>query len=233
MIPDLAFVKDSFRRFNALMFSGRLPQPEFALTRARTFRGKMTWRTVRSWGSVRNTGFEMRVSVLFDLEKEDWEDVVIHEMIHLHIVANRLRDDSAHGPLFRSIMAEINRTHGRHIAVSSRSTDKERSADSRPRAHFICLARMRDGRLCLAPVAKSRIFSLWDAFSSFPDVAAVRWIGAIHPWFSRFPRVMTPKLYIAAEEDVAAHLKGALPLERRGDTIKAVSSRCSPDELLP
>ena len=233
MVPTLSFVAETFHRYNALIFGAALPLPRFVLTRARTFQGKLVFRRRRTSRGMVCEDFEMRVSTLFDQTEEEWEDVVIHEMIHLHVAASGLRDSSAHGPVFRRIMTEINRRHGRHITVSGITTESQRTADKVVRGHYMCIARLSDGRHGVAPVAKSRIVSLWESLSHFPGVESYIWVGSVDPWFNRFPRVMTPKFYIASESDLRAHLKGALPLERMGETIRAVSRRCSPDELLP
>lgn len=233
MIPDLNFVREAFSLFNTGIFGGELPAPRFALSRGRTFRGKMCWSERRSLTGVRTRDFEMRISIGFDLPREEWEDVVIHEMIHYYIAFKRIKDSSSHGPVFRRMMADINRIHGRKIVVSSRQTKEQADADRRVRGHYLCLVKMSDGRLGLAPVAKSRIFILWDEFNSFPGAVAVKWVGSTDPWFNRFPRVLTPRLYVADRGEVAAHLKGALMLVREGGTVRALSSRHTPDELLP
>ena len=233
MIPDIPFITSTFARFNELIFGSRLPQPRFRLTRARTFRGKLVYKYRRTLTSKICHDFEMRISVSFDAPREEWEDVVIHEMIHLHIAAGGLTDSSSHGPLFRRIMGEINRRHGRHISISLRATDEQHDADRQARPHFVCIIKFNDGRLAVAPVAKTRIFELWDRIPNFPDVAAARWVGTADPWFNRFPRVLTPKLYLTSEAELLPHLKGALLLECDGKCVRALSRRCSPDELLP
>ena len=77
----------------------------------------------------------MRISLDFDLPQEEWEDVVIHEMIHLHIAHHDIKDSSSHGPKFRAMMADINRRHGRRICVTARSTKEELDKDKRVRGH--------------------------------------------------------------------------------------------------
>ena len=233
MTPDIKFTETAFRHFNSLIFNGELPEPRFVTTRARTFRGKLCYRISRSFLRTKAHDFEMRLSTGFDLPREEWEDVVIHEMIHLFIAHRKLRDSSPHGPVFRKLMADINRSHGRHIVVSARATEEQTEADKRIRGHYLCLAKFSDGRLGVAPVAKSRIFLLWNDFLKFPEVESLRWVGSTDPWFNRFPRVMTAKLYITRREDLTPHLKGAAELVREGERIRAVSRRCSPDELLP
>lgn len=233
MIPDLTFVEEAFSRFNAEIFGGSLPAPRLVLTRARTFRGKLVYSWQRTLlGKRRCSDFEIRISVYFDLDREVWEDVVIHEMIHYHIAYNGLRDTSPHGILFRTMMRDINARFGRHIAVSARSLPEER-ADTQARAHYVCIARFSDGRLGVAPVAKTRIFELRDAFAAFPEVVSARWIGSVHAWWNRFPRVMKPKLYLVDRAELLEALRGAMPLEVGAGAVRALRRRCSPDELLP
>ncbi len=237
MIPDLVFVNEAFKRFNREIFEETLPVPRFRMTHARTFRGKLCYRVVNSRGRRRAEDFEMRISLDFDLPQEEWEDVVIHEMIHLHIAHHDIKDSSSHGPKFRAMMADINRRHGRRICVTARSTKEELDKDKRVRGHYLCIVRFNDGRIGVAPVAKSRIFELWDSFSAWPEVSGVSWIGTVDTWFNRFPRVMKTKVYITSRDELLQHLKGAMRLERTiggaADSIKAVSVRCNPEELLP
>lgn len=230
MIPDLTFLRDAFSRFNILIFGESLPEPRFVLTSARTFRGKLSWRRSSLLRGRRPVDFELRLSTLFDLPQREWEDVVIHEMIHLHIASRGLRDSSPHGPLFRETMERINRTHDRSIVVSARGDSK---GDSRVRAHYLCIVRFSDGRLGVAPVAKSRIFELWDTFTAWPEVSAVSWVGSTDVWFNRFPRVMRTKVYITSPADLLPHLKGGVRLGKTGGCVRVVSRHCSPDELLP
>lgn len=83
MIPDLNFSKEAFNRFNVMIFGSMLPIPRFTLTKARTFRGKL--RYTHGVGRRAAGDLEIRLSLSFDLPREEWEDVMIHEMIHLFI----------------------------------------------------------------------------------------------------------------------------------------------------
>lgn len=233
MVPDLPFVRKTFTNFNCRIFNSELPEPRFALTKARTFRGKLVYRLSQGFLRKEYNDYEMRFSIGFDLPTEEWEDVVIHEMIHLYIVSKKIKDRSSHGPVFRKMMAEINSCHGRHIVISSRSTESQLDADKRIRGHFLCIAKFNDGRLGVAPVTKTRIFSLWNEYYKIPGVESIKWVGSTDPWFNRFPRAMKVKLYLTSREELLPHLKGGVLLERDGSFIRPVSRRCSPDELLP
>lgn len=221
MYPTLEFARATFRRFNSEIFGSRLPEPRFRLTGARTFRGKLVYRRAGLPGLRRNTDFEMRLSVCFDAPMTEWEDVVIHEMIHLRIAAEGLRDRSAHGPLFRSMMSDINRRHGRSVRISSKSTEKELDSDRRVRGHYLFIALFSDGRLGVAPVAMTRLFELWEMHLSFPEVREICRVGSIDPWFNRFPRVLRPKFYITRIDELLPHLRGALELHRTPQGLRA------------
>lgn len=233
MIPDIGFVREAFRSYNARIFGGELPEPRFAVTAARTFRGKLVYRRRRRGLKMENHDFELRISRLFDLPEREWEDVVIHEMIHLHIAHKGIADTSPHGKVFRKLMADINSRHSRRITISARSEGGEDDSDSRIRGHYLCLGRLRDGRIAVAPVARTRVMELWSEMARIPGVEKVGWVGTTDPWFNRLPRVMKPKLYLVEEEELRLHLAGSLELVRSGNSVRAVSTRKSPDELLP
>lgn len=237
MVPDIRFVTDSFERFNAMIFGSELPTPKFTLTKARSFRGKLMYRISRKMFKTIHDNFELRISSSFDLPEKEWEDVVIHEMIHLLIASKNIKDSSSHGNEFRKLMHSINRNFGREINISAKTPinkKEEINADKRVKAHYICIARFKDGRLGVAPVAKTRIFELWNLFSSgFPEVVAIKWVGSIDPWFNTLPHVQNPKFFLVKESDLLPHLKGGRLLEREGRTIRVINRQCYPDELLP
>ena len=236
MIPDLIFITDSFERFNHQIFSGLLPTPRLILTRAKTFRGKLVYKISRSFLTTIYKDFEIRISSIFDLPREEWEDVMIHEMIHLHIAVTGIKDKSSHGPEFRKLMDSINRKHNRNIKISAKSSFKNNGSglqDDKVKAHFICMAKFSDGRFGIAPVAKSRIFHLWDSFTNFKGVVSVKWIASTDLWFNSLPHIRTPKFYLIPENEVLTHLRGGKILERTKNSIRVVNRRCSPDELLP
>ena len=118
MIPDIAFIQRAYDKFNALCFEGALPPIPFKLTRARTFLGKVAYKVKRGvFTGPKIKDCCMRISTSFDLPEAEWEDVIIHEMIHYYILVNGLRDTSTHGQIFRRMMNDINLKYGRHITV--------------------------------------------------------------------------------------------------------------------
>lgn len=219
-------MQEGFARFNSEIFDHRLPTPCFALTRAKTFRGKLTYRWKRSiLGKRTPYEFQIKLSTFFDLPEREWEDVLIHEMIHLHIVSSAIPDSSSHGPAFRSLMLQINSVFGRSISVSSRMTEAQQNLDTRIRSHFILAVRKYDGSLFIAPAMPSAAARLWNMADLFPGVKSWVWFGTIDPWFNRFPRVKSFKMFRADENEIAAHLKGAVRLYLNGKRISTGSPK--------
>lgn len=123
MIPTLTFVRERFAYLNGLIFEGRLAEPVFKVVKARTFLGKVSAKLVRQ-GILAKPVLQgppvLKISSGFDLEPEKWDGIIAHEMIHLYILTSGLKDRSAHGPLFRSMMADINARFGLGITISSK-----------------------------------------------------------------------------------------------------------------
>ncbi|MGN1236467.1 MAG: SprT-like domain-containing protein, partial [Bacteroidaceae bacterium] len=128
MIISVAFAEKKFDEFNRLIFGGGLPRVPIELCDVKSFFGECVCRKRRvSLGRIECYDYRLRFNRRADLPERDLEDVIIHEMIHYYIGINNLRDTSAHGPLFRSLMNKINERFGRHVTVSRKiaEADKE------------------------------------------------------------------------------------------------------------
>lgn len=209
MTATLPFIQEIFDRFNALCFEGCLPPIPIVLTRAGSFLGKVEFKAKRGLFGLMTSkqDFRMKISTGFDLPVEELEDVVLHEMIHYYILLNNIRDTSAHGRTFRSIMARINADYGRHITIRHKADDVQRIVKpGRPVKYNVCVTTFRDGRQFVTVAANTRISALNNFYSRCRDIADVRWYETSDPFFSRFPRARTPKVYGITPEDLERHL---------------------------
>ena len=145
MRASLKFITDSYRQFNRECFAGTLPEVELHVSSSRRALGCLKFRRIRNGRGWRYTDFSIWISNRLDLPQEVIEDTIIHEMIHLYIHVNRLRDTSAHGKIFRTMMDAVNSRHGRRVTVSHRSSAEENASDRAVRDHYICLIRMSGG----------------------------------------------------------------------------------------
>lgn len=201
MIASVPFIQKTFDRFNALCFEGVLPAVPVVLTKAGSFLGKMECRSRRD--------FRLKFSTGFDLSQEELEDVVIHEMIHYYIAFRRLRDTSVHGETFRSIMDTINRKYGRHISVRYHSRPGQNLVRRRGdviRKHCICVSTFPDGSRGVTVCASNRISDMKRWLPKYFRITGMEWHISMDPFFNRFPRAHTPKIYRISAGDLEEHL---------------------------
>ena len=208
MTPTVEYLEERFDTFNRMCFDGALPRIPIKLSRARTFVGRLIYRPVRDWRGrvVRREDFVLRISTYFDLPEAEVEDTLIHEMIHYWIAWKGIRDTSTHGREFRRIMKEINTLHGRHLTISHRSSPEELDRDTRIRDHWFCVSQLADGRTALTVAAHPCINKIKRAFRWSPTVRSQTWYTSTDPWFNRFPRCRTPKLFPVDAEELQKHV---------------------------
>ena len=65
-----------------------------------------------------NASFHLRFSSVFDLQEEEWEDTIIHELIHYYLAFFDMNDKTSHGENFKRMMKDINARFGRHVSIS-------------------------------------------------------------------------------------------------------------------
>ncbi|MDE6384146.1 MAG: SprT-like domain-containing protein [Paramuribaculum sp.] len=192
MRPDQDFVEGRYDEFNRRMFGGRLPKVRMRLAQARTYLGKCIYK-VRLLPDGRREAydFEIRVSTLMDLPERVVEDTIIHEMIHYFILVNGLQDTSSHGRIFRAIMASINDTHGRNIAISHKAdaVQRESAAPVRRRWHVIAVVELADRRrvVKVLPRVEPKVVAYYKALKGMRQVRGVELYLHDNPFFDRFP----------------------------------------------
>ena len=207
MKATLPFLQERFKQFNSQFFDGALPQVPLCLGRGRSYLGKLLFQRRKTlFGYSAPKDLRIRINAQYDLPEQELEDVLLHEMIHLYITANGLRDRSAHGPLFRSVMSRLN-ARGRHIRISYRiPQDGVTHPDAPVRPQMVGISMLKDGRCGVTipfPASRERVGR--GLARAFP-LASLRWFLSEDPWFRRFPRCRTPKIYIVDPALLAAHL---------------------------
>lgn len=223
MTIDLDYIRRKFAYFNDLCFEGKLQAPPFRLSRARTLLGQLRCRRKRTLtGAWRYFDFEFVVSRPWAQEaaEREVEDVILHEMIHYYIFSNQLQDSGPHGHIFKRMMQDLNTRFHRHIAISHKRTVEDDERDHEVRLHLVCVVRFQDGKSAIAVVARSRLFEIWDCMSTYLQWAEVSWYLSTDPFFNRYPRIRTPKLYPITRRELDLHLCGANKLVREGSTIR-------------
>lgn len=200
MIATVPYIEERFAHFNDLCFGGELPSVVIKLSRARTYLGRMEYRNVRNlFGKVvRHEDFVMRISTVFDLSESRLDDVIVHEMIHCHIAYANLRDTSSHGRIFRSIMKDLNSRFGLDVRVSHKMPAVPLGRQGSVR---VCLSRMPDGEYGVTVCSEAMAVRLKRLLPRFYRISEAWWFVSNDPFFSRFPRSRSPKIYKISSED--------------------------------
>lgn len=221
MIPTIEYIERKFNEFNALMFGGTLKPLPVRLSNARTFLGAVRCRKKRRIdGSWHYSDFLFVISTKADLPEKTVEDTIIHEMIHYWIFSQQMQDNAPHGDIFRKKMNEINRLFNRNVSVSHRKTKQDLENDSERRLHLICVTKLTGGRTGITVAGKSSLFTLWNRIPLHPEVLECHWYSSTDPFFNRYPRARSLKIYAISRKELLLHSKDFKPMVREGSVIR-------------
>lgn len=221
MKATIDYIKRKFGEYNELCFEGKLKPLPFKLSNSRTMLGQVRFMREKNPDDTWHYyGFVFAISNLLDLPEKEIEDTILHEMIHYYILSNQMQDTSPHGEIFVRIMKDINRRFDRNISIVHRATKEEHDKDTQVRQHIICVCRMRGNQMGITIATKSSLFQLWDEIPKFPKVVECNWYITNDPYFNRYPRAKTLKIYSIPHDDLEEHMKGAQPLVKSGNSIR-------------
>lgn len=213
MKPTEEFVEERFRHFNALCFGGILPEVPVVLTSVKSYIGMCSYRKRRiGRGRYEYYDFKFRINTRIDLSESEWEDIILHEMIHYYIALNGLQDSSAHGPLFRKMMRFINGTYGRHITVTQRTSavQREQLTGTKARERVVAMVSFRDGRtgLKVLPSDKRAVAAYRRGILRSPRIESVEFYLVKDAWFNRYPCSRALNVIYCDKAELLKHLSG-------------------------
>lgn len=224
MTPTVEYIKRKFEEYNRLMFGGRLPEIRIELSDAASFLGMCVADVKRlPDGREQHSNFRLKINTRIDLPEQTVEDTIIHEMIHYFIFYNELHDTSAHGEIFRAIMASINATFGRKLSISHKA-DKEQTeqAVSQKRTwRVIAAISMKSGKkgVKVLPRVTTRIIDYHTKISAQPEISHIDLYMHDNPFFNRYPSSAALRVYEIDEATLDSNLKGARKLRINGSQI--------------
>ena len=214
MIPTIPYIETKFDAFNKLIFGGELPRIPIVLGSATRVVGAFSCKVRRNfWGKKEYFDLKLRFSKKFDLPENELEDVIIHEMIHYYIHFKNLKDKSAHGPLFKNLMNQINKTFGRKISIRHKGAVKtnEQITDAKPRYRVIAVVTMKDGKIGIKvlPRIKEKVRHYYNAVSTSPTVSKIELYITLNPFFGQYPCSSALRIHYIDLPTLQTQLQGA------------------------
>lgn len=225
MKPTIQYIQQKVDEFNRQMFDGKLPPVPVSLSNAKTYLGLCVYKRRRKFfGGVEKYDFHLRFSTRIDLPENEVEDTIIHELIHYYIGVNNLKDSSAHGKLFRSIMCSINKRFGRHLTISHKCTSEQReqAVDKRRKLHAIAFVRFLDGRcgVKVLPRMASHILRYYNGIRRSPEIKQIELYMSSNPFFNRYPSSSALRIHYIDEQLMLDNLQDAERLVCDGKSVK-------------
>lgn len=206
MMVTTEWMKDHFDSYNLQYFDGQLPTPRLLVSNTRTRLGTMTYKCKRQLGRSVLYDFTIRLTNYYALSEEEYADVLIHEMIHLYIAANGIKDNSIHGRHFRKKMAEINAdghniTVMKNVSETARNNTRQTEAAALRHTNYVVLAIITNkGRHMLSVVNPSYILPINSSLKNAQTVKTFAWYVSDDPFFATFVRVRSPRGRLVSSE---------------------------------
>lgn len=208
------WMREQFDRFNREYFGGGLPVPRLSLSRARTRMGTFSCKRRRRLLRSELYDFAISLSTHYIQSERDYQNTLLHEMIHYCIAYTGLKDSSAHGVVFRGMMENLNKKHGWDIRVSVRRGEAhapDTPASSRlPR--LLLAVELADGRHLVSIVNPRYISQLDKQLRRLNQVKTYGWYQTTNPFFHDFPQARSLRGRFVSPSDYRSLTEEATPV---------------------
>lgn len=101
----LLYIENSFIKYNEKYFNGELVMPTFEITNSKRILGQMETK----YDIFYKKRFIIRVSKYYDRTEKQYDETIIHEMIHQYISQKNIKDNGSHGRYFKFMCSVINK----------------------------------------------------------------------------------------------------------------------------
>lgn len=196
MIVTIDWMEEWFKRFDQEYFGGKLPLPEFSLTRAKTRLGQLAFKCASRWGRTKLYDFKLSMSTYYDMTEQQAKSVLLHEMIHYIIGYTGLKDTAPHGVVFRGMMDNLNRKYGWDIRVMTSTKGwkvSERVAEKKkakgPQTYLMLAIELKDGKFYLSRVNPGFARRIEKQLPMVRELRSHRWYTTQESYFEDYPQV--------------------------------------------
>ena len=222
MQVTIEWIEQKFNLFNKDYFEGKLPVPEFRVSKNRSRFGAFIIGHLRKRNVSPTKSDIIEISVFMDREEHVFENTLIHELIHMYVYLNNMLDKTSHGPNFRLMMKKIN-SHGKHeVKISVKQTREDFYNSLQERKNFIILSRLKNGKKGITVCAQTRIFDFDKAFKKWGVIESYEWRFSYDIFFSKYRRIMRPAFYDISDDDFKKAFEISYRFVIEGDIGRAI-----------
>lgn len=126
MILTIAYIEQKFDLYNDLYFNGELITPNFEIINDKKQLGCLQSKYLYH---NERMDYTLKVSRYYDRTEKQYDNTIIHEMIHLYIAQNHIIDNGAHGRRFITECARINK-YGWNLSRCTDTSDWKLSEEA-------------------------------------------------------------------------------------------------------
>jgi hypothetical protein len=123
------YIEKAFEKYNNKYFKSKLPTPIFKISREKNCLGRFSVVKSSLLGTIKS--MTLIVSNFYDLSERDFDDTIIHEMIHEYIFVNGIQDTNDHGIYWLAKAKEINKDGWNIRAKASFDVTPQRNGNSK------------------------------------------------------------------------------------------------------
>ena len=156
MTLTLQFIETNFNVFNKKYFGNKLIKPTFKITNTKNTLGQCSW--TNSWKGCERIkiNYVIKISKYYDRTEKDYCNTLIHEMIHLYIRQNNIKDTRPHhGQVFYSWANKINKD-GWNISRTNDCSECD-ITNTNYKTYNMVMFRINDGRYFIMKYNKTCI----------------------------------------------------------------------------
>ena len=115
MVANLLNIPLAFDECNEKYFEGQLPIPMFDLLHSYRTCGYFNCDYEQGWFSRTLYNFRISMTDYYDFTPRQFEDILVHEMIHYYLAYFGIDKSLSHGREFKKMAKRLNQTYGLNI----------------------------------------------------------------------------------------------------------------------
>ena len=109
MTLTISYISEKFEKYNNLYFNGSLKTPKFKISNSKRALGTLCISRRLNFYGEYTKEHTILISKYYDRTEKQYDNTLIHEMIHLYISQNDIIDNGSHGRRFKAECARINK----------------------------------------------------------------------------------------------------------------------------